>query len=100
MTTTTINIPIDQETKAAAQKIFAALGLDMTTAINLFLRQTVHENDIPFTLVNAEKGSQDAIIEPKKLVAVRPPFPFGIAKGKVWMADDFNEPLEDFEEYM
>jgi len=25
---------------------------------------------------------------------------FGILKGKVWMADDFNEPLEDFKEYM
>lgn len=24
----------------------------------------------------------------------------GSAKGKVWMADDFDEPLEDFKEYM
>ncbi|MBW8050220.1 MAG: DUF2281 domain-containing protein [Solirubrobacterales bacterium] len=25
---------------------------------------------------------------------------FGCLKGKVWMADDFNEPLDDFKEYM
>jgi len=26
--------------------------------------------------------------------------PFGVLKGKVWMADDFDEPLEDFKDYM
>ncbi len=26
--------------------------------------------------------------------------PFGVLKGKVWMADDFDEPLDDFKEYM
>jgi len=25
---------------------------------------------------------------------------FGCAKGQFWMADDFNEPLEDFKDYM
>ncbi len=25
---------------------------------------------------------------------------FGILKGKIWMADDFDEPLEDLKEYM
>lgn len=25
---------------------------------------------------------------------------FGVLKGKVWMADDFDEPLDDFKEYM
>lgn len=25
---------------------------------------------------------------------------FGIWKGKIWMADDFDEPLDDFKEYM
>lgn len=24
----------------------------------------------------------------------------GILKGKVWMSDDFDEPLEDFKDYM
>ncbi len=25
---------------------------------------------------------------------------FGILKGKIWMSDDFDEPLEDMQEYM
>ena len=28
------------------------------------------------------------------------PFKRGCMKGKMWMADDFDAPLEDFEEYM
>ena len=38
MATTNINIRTDSEIKAQAQAIFASLGLDMTTAVNLFLR--------------------------------------------------------------
>jgi len=25
---------------------------------------------------------------------------YGSLKGKIWMSDDFNEPLEDFKDYM
>ena len=39
-------------------------------------------------------------IEPINNNAVRPPFKFGSMSGKVWMADDFDAPLEDFKEYM
>ena len=28
------------------------------------------------------------------------PYGWGCMKGKMWMADDFDEPLEDFQEYM
>jgi len=40
----------------------------------------------------------EPVCEEKK--PVRPPFAFGCMKGKVWMSDDFDEPLEDFKEYM
>jgi len=26
--------------------------------------------------------------------------PIGMAKGRIWMSDDFDEPLEDFKDYM
>lgn len=44
------NISIDAEVKAQAQELFADLGLDLPTAINIFLRQAVCENYIPFTI--------------------------------------------------
>jgi len=40
-------------------------------------------------------------VEPvKKIKASKLPFKRGCMKGKMWIADDFNAPLEDFEEYM
>lgn len=44
------NINLDVELKKSAQELFAALGLDMTTAITLFLRQAVQEQAIPFEI--------------------------------------------------
>lgn len=48
MESTNLNIRTDKEIKVQAEKIFDALGLNMTTAINIFLRQAIRENGIPF----------------------------------------------------
>ena len=50
MSTANLNIRTDKEVKQAAEKIFEALGLNMTTAVNMFLRHTISENGIPFEL--------------------------------------------------
>lgn len=50
MATTNINIRTEATIKAQAESIFEALGLNMSTAINMFLRQTIRENGIPFEL--------------------------------------------------
>ena len=47
---TNLNIRTDKEVKIAAEKIFEELGLNMTTAVNIFLRQSIRENGIPFAL--------------------------------------------------
>ena len=44
------NISIDAETKAQAQELFADFGMDLSTAINIFLRQAIRENAIPFAI--------------------------------------------------
>lgn len=48
METTTLNIRTDKEIKVKAEQIFDALGLNMSTAVNIFLRQAIRENGIPF----------------------------------------------------
>ena len=48
MESTNLNIRIDKNVKQSAEKIFDDLGLNMTTAINIFLRQVVREKGIPF----------------------------------------------------
>lgn len=45
---TNINIRMDKDVKVAAEKIFNELGLNMTTAINIFLRRAIQEQGIPF----------------------------------------------------
>jgi DNA-damage-inducible protein J len=85
MSATHINIRVDSEIKAQAQDVFSALGLDMTTAINIFLRQAIRQRSIPFDV------SAEPLQKTPKL---------GCMKGKIWMADDFDAPLEDFKEYM
>lgn len=43
-----VSIRIDADTKQQAQELFNKLGLDMNTAINMFLRQAIMEQGIPF----------------------------------------------------
>ena len=50
MAKTTATITIDSNIKAQAQELLADFGLDLSTAINIFLRQTVRENAIPFEI--------------------------------------------------
>ncbi len=50
MTTTNLNIRTDKEVKEQAEMIFSELGLNMTTAVNIFLRTAIRENGIPFPL--------------------------------------------------
>ena len=48
--TTNLNIRTEKEIKEKAEKVFAELGLTMTSAINMFLRSAIRENGIQFSL--------------------------------------------------
>lgn len=50
MADTSMTIRTDSVVKKQAQQVFSELGLDMTTAVNLFLRQAIRQNGIPFEL--------------------------------------------------
>ena len=45
-----INIRIDDSLKEKAELLFDELGLNMTTACNIFIRQTVRQGGIPFEI--------------------------------------------------
>ncbi|NCD01324.1 type II toxin-antitoxin system RelB/DinJ family antitoxin [bacterium] len=46
-----ITIRTDIQAKNDAQRILSSLGLDMSTAINIFLRQVIQEEGLPFKVV-------------------------------------------------
>ena len=83
MAISNINIRVDNDIKKQAQEVFASLGLDMTTAINVFLRQAIQKHGLPFPVTS---GPVRKIPKP------------GGWEGKIWMADDFDAPLEDLKE--
>ena len=70
MESTNLNIRTDKDVKLAAEKIFEELGLNMTTAVNIFLRQTIRENGIPFELkLNVPNDTTLAAIEEGRKMA-------------------------------
>lgn len=52
---TTLNIRIEEGLKKKAIKTLETMGLDLSSAIKLFLHQTVKENGLPFHPSNNPK---------------------------------------------
>ena len=48
--TTNLNIRIDKELKERAEVFFNELGLNMSSAFNIFVRQALRQGKIPFEL--------------------------------------------------
>lgn len=70
MATTNLNIRTDKEIKEAAEKIYSSLGLNMTTAINMFLRASIRESGIPFDLkLNVPSDETIKAIEEGRVIA-------------------------------
>ena len=49
-TTTNITIRMDTDLKAEAEALFAELGMNLSTAFNIFVRQSLREGGIPFSI--------------------------------------------------
>jgi DNA-damage-inducible protein J len=57
----TIQIRVDDNTKAAADSLFTALGLDTSTAVRMFISASLEYNGIPFPVKrsNAKKPNAE-----------------------------------------
>ena len=69
MATVPTQIRIDENLKKQATELFAQLGMDMSSAMNIFLRQCVMRGGLPFevTLPKYKQDVLDAMEEAKKL---------------------------------
>jgi DNA-damage-inducible protein J len=54
-----VSVNINEDIKQSAQRIFSEMGLDMTTAIDSFLRTVVREGRIPYEL-RTERAYREA----------------------------------------
>ena len=48
MPTTNINVRVDKDLKESAEALFDDLGLNMSSAITMFLKSAVNHDGIPF----------------------------------------------------
>ena len=69
MATTNITMRMDEELKAQAEELFADLGLNMTSAFTVFVKQAVREQSIPFRISRAVVNEEtiEAIEEVRQL---------------------------------
>lgn len=65
----TINIRVDENVKKQANQLFEELGLDMSTALNLFLRQAISYGGIPFEIKRANPDTLEAMEQVRKIRA-------------------------------
>lgn len=53
-----INIRVDAELKEKVESLFADLGINMTTAITIFLKSAVNHDGIPFELKHSRPNEE------------------------------------------
>ncbi len=70
-TTSNVSFRIDSKLKSQADKLFSELGMNMTTAFNIFLRQSVREGCIPFdiTINTPNADTVAALLEAKDILS-------------------------------
>jgi DNA-damage-inducible protein J len=55
--TINLSIRMDRELKEQAENLFSELGMNMTTALNVFVRQSVRQGKIPFEISLAKPNA-------------------------------------------
>ncbi len=63
--TSVINVNVPTDVKEEATNLFNSLGLNMSTAINMFLKKAIYERGIPFEV--KQKPSKELIEALKEL---------------------------------
>ncbi len=67
--TTNISIRMDSSLKTQADALFAELGMNLSTAFNIFVRQALREGRIPFEISLNQPNSETiaAMLEAKRI---------------------------------
>ena len=71
MGTTNITMRMDEELKAKAEELFNDLGLNMSSAFTIFVKQALREQGIPFTISREipNEETREALEEVKQMKA-------------------------------
>ena len=61
MSTSTFSVRVDSDLKAEAENCLSDLGMNMSTAINIYLRQIVKHKAIPFVISAVPLPSRETL---------------------------------------
>lgn len=69
MATTNLCIRIDAETKKQAEELFGNLGMNISTAFNIFVKQALRVRGIPFVITEdvSEANDYSALQDARKI---------------------------------
>ena len=56
---TSVNIKVEENIRNEAKELFGKMGLDMTTAVNLFLIAAIREKGLPFSLTTLSDNEDE-----------------------------------------
>ena len=93
-------IRTNQETKDKAEKIYSTFGITISDAVNIFLNKSILVGGLPFGMLVSDN---DAETEKKAETNHNAKRPVSESFGCIeilYMADDFDAPLEEMSEYM
>lgn len=58
--TVNVNVRMDEDLKKQAEQLFADLGINMSTAVNMFVRQSVNYGGLPFEVIRRDPFYSEA----------------------------------------
>jgi DNA-damage-inducible protein J len=61
MESTKVNFKTDTDLKQQAEELFGQMGMNMTTALNIFLRAAVQQGKIPFPVMGDDAANRERI---------------------------------------
>ena len=61
-----VNFRIDDETKRQAEELFGQMGLTMTSAIMVFIRQSINDQGIPFKVSAKNAAYHEKLLQAKR----------------------------------
>ncbi len=92
--TSAINVQVDAKDKEQATNILKDLGLNMSTAINMFIKQIIKRDGLPFSVSNPRPSKEllESLKEGDKIISE---LESGKRKGYHNVRDMFEDILND-----
>ncbi|MDO4290976.1 MAG: hypothetical protein Q4C41_07090 [Eggerthellaceae bacterium] len=65
----TLTVNIDDDVKAAADRLYKSMGMNLTTAVNVFFRKSLQVGGVPFPVTSGVRGvwvDPSTLLHPKR----------------------------------